>query len=240
MTTQSSYYPLSEILYYEKHPCHWPDQLAEWNESETASKQLRGQEKFLCVADAERECFGEAKTLGCGMCLMYSEALAAYEIENDALGIEDAQTIGAAHLEGGIYCAASFCKQRIVDTNSMITSKTQRKYHKDCYETVCKLAADRRAAQKRAEIQKRPEIRQLFEDTHPLEAVALKAMENGEAQDAIKLVAYLAGRIGSLEPPLLNAYKRVAQDVLNNLEARGLIVCDAAGWYRLAKKVTAK
>jgi hypothetical protein len=77
-------------------------------------------------------------------------------------------------------------------------------------------------------------MRQLFRDTHPLEAIAMKAMENGEAQDAIKLTTYLAGR--SAHGPLLTAYKRVAQDVLDNLEARGLAICDGAGWYRLVSK----
>jgi hypothetical protein len=68
---------------------------------------------------------------------------------------------------------------------------------------------------------------------HPLEAITLKAMENDEAQDAIKLAIYLAGRLA--HGPLLTAYKKVAQDVLDNLEARGLAVRDGHGWYYLVK-----
>jgi len=71
----------------------------------------------------------------------------------------------------------------------------------------------------------------IFRDAHPLEAIALKAMETDEAQDAIKLTGHLAGR--TVPGPLLNAYKRVAQDVLENLEARGLAERDDLGWYRL-------
>jgi hypothetical protein len=60
----------------------------------------------------------------------------------------------------------------------------------------------------------------------------LKALES-RAQDALSLGIHLAGR-GPLPPQLRDAYKEVAQDLLDDLEARGLAVRDGAGWYRLA------
>jgi len=65
-----------------------------------------------------------------------------------------------------------------------------------------------------------------------LKLIALKALES-RAQDAISLGICLAGR-GPLPPQLRDAYKEVAQDLLDDLEARGLAVRDGAGWYRLA------
>jgi hypothetical protein len=66
---------------------------------------------------------------------------------------------------------------------------------------------------------------------HPLEHIALKALATG-AQDAITLIVHLSGQSPPPTAPLLNAYKRVAKDVLDNLEARGLASRDGAGWYR--------
>jgi hypothetical protein len=60
----------------------------------------------------------------------------------------------------------------------------------------------------------------------------LKALED-RAQDALSLGIHLAGR-GPLPPQLRDAYKEVAQDLLEDLEGRGLAVRDGAGWYRLA------
>jgi hypothetical protein len=65
-----------------------------------------------------------------------------------------------------------------------------------------------------------------------LEAHVLSVMENGESQDAISLIERLAGRPSLLlKSSLLKAYQQVAQDVLNNLQQRGLIRRDEHGWY---------
>ena len=66
---------------------------------------------------------------------------------------------------------------------------------------------------------------------HPLEQIALKALETG-AQDEASLIASLSGRV-PMSGPLMNAYRRVAKDVLDSLAARELVTnCD--GWYRLS------
>jgi hypothetical protein len=67
---------------------------------------------------------------------------------------------------------------------------------------------------------------------HPLKLIALTALES-RAQDALSLGILLAGR-GPLPHQLREAYKEVAQDLLDDLEARGLAVRDGAGWYWLA------
>jgi hypothetical protein len=75
----------------------------------------------------------------------------------------------------------------------------------------------------------------------PLRPIALKALE-GRAQDALSMGIHLAGR-GPLPLQLREAYKKVAQDLLDDLEARGLAVRDKEGWYFLAgdaKKGAAK
>jgi ribosomal protein S19E (S16A) len=70
-------------------------------------------------------------------------------------------------------------------------------------------------------------------ETHPLEPVALKALE-ANGHDAMSLGVHMAGR-GPLPSPLRDAYKSVAQDVLDSLEKRGLAAQDDMGWYYLAK-----
>jgi hypothetical protein len=75
----------------------------------------------------------------------------------------------------------------------------------------------------------------------PLRPIALKALE-ARAQDALSLGIHLAGR-GPLSLQLREAYKKVAQDLLDDLEARGQAVRDEEGWYFLAgdaKKGAAK
>jgi hypothetical protein len=69
---------------------------------------------------------------------------------------------------------------------------------------------------------------------HPLTEIALKAFEKGP-QDAITLITVLSGYSPPPTTPLMNAYKRVAKDVIENLEARGLIYNGDASWYYLVK-----
>jgi len=67
---------------------------------------------------------------------------------------------------------------------------------------------------------------------HPLEAHVLSVMEHGKAQDSTTLTECLAGCSGLFLPsPLFKAYRRVAQDILDNLEKRGLIKRSEYGWY---------
>src|SRR5215813_1528740 len=65
---------------------------------------------------------------------------------------------------------------------------------------------------------------------HPLEQIALKALEAGE-QDEASLIARLSGRV-TMPEPLMNAYRQVAKDVLDSLAARKLVT-KRAGWYRM-------
>jgi hypothetical protein len=67
---------------------------------------------------------------------------------------------------------------------------------------------------------------------HPLGAHVLSVMENGKPQDSITLTECLAGcSCLFLTSPLFKAYRRVAQDILDNLEKPGLIKRSEYGWY---------
>jgi len=72
--------------------------------------------------------------------------------------------------------------------------------------------------------------------SHPLDGLVLNALKiNG--QDAVSLIEHLAGRLEPrISKPLFNAYKRVAEDVLDSLKQRGLIERDDMGWYSKTNK----
>lgn len=66
-------------------------------------------------------------------------------------------------------------------------------------------------------------MKHVMRSSHPLETVALKALETG-GQDEITLITHLSGQTAP-PAPLLNAYKQVAKDVLENLEPHRLQDC---------------
>jgi hypothetical protein len=69
---------------------------------------------------------------------------------------------------------------------------------------------------------------------HPLTDIALKAFaESG--QDPRSLIEYLSGVSPTSPPALMNAYLRVAKDVIENLVDRGLIYHGDDTWYYLVK-----
>jgi hypothetical protein len=73
---------------------------------------------------------------------------------------------------------------------------------------------------------------------HPLTDFVLGNFVNRECQDYATLATDLSGTTffrGRRSIAAPKAYRLVAEDVLSSMEKAGLVVKDAAGWFRLPK-----
>lgn len=65
--------------------------------------------------------------------------------------------------------------------------------------------------------------------THPLSSLVMASFVDESCQDALKVASYLGAPFDS---KALQAYRIVAEDVLEVLRGQGFLVLDRDGWYR--------